>query len=100
MMHNNIDSNNKDILITGGADFIGSNLAFYFQDIADTLQNELRTDLGTEYFLNPHDDYQTHTQANIIASINNLGFKPKVSLEQGIKSYIAEIKRLHGNEII
>ncbi len=32
MKYNNINFNNKTILITGGAGFIGSNLAFYFQN--------------------------------------------------------------------
>ena len=78
---------------------VGTGVSRSFQDIADILQNELSTDLGTDYFLNPYDGYQTHTQANISSSKNNLGFEPKVSLEQGIKSYIPEIKRLHGAEI-
>jgi ADP-L-glycero-D-manno-heptose 6-epimerase len=79
---------------------VGTGISRSFQDIADILQNELGTDLGTEYFNNPYDGYQIHTQANISASKDNLGFEPKVSLEQGIKSYIPEIKRLHGTEII
>jgi ADP-L-glycero-D-manno-heptose 6-epimerase len=78
---------------------VGTGISRSFQDIADILQKELGTDLGTEYFPNPYDDYQMHTQANIITSKNNLGFEPKVSLEQGIKSYIPEILRLHGTDI-
>jgi ADP-L-glycero-D-manno-heptose 6-epimerase len=79
---------------------VGTGISRSFQDIADILQKELGTDLGTEYFPNPYDGYQTHTQANISASRDNLSFEPKVSLEQGIKSYIPEIKRLHGTEVI
>jgi ADP-L-glycero-D-manno-heptose 6-epimerase len=70
-----------------------------FQDIADILQQELGADLGTEYIPNPYDGYQMHTQADIRASKSNLGYDPIVSLEEGIKTYIPEIKRLHGTDI-
>jgi ADP-L-glycero-D-manno-heptose 6-epimerase len=79
---------------------VGTGVSRSFQDIVDILQNELQTNLGIEYFENPFDDYQTHTQANISSSISNLGFEPKISLEKGIKSYIPEIKRTHGMKII
>ena len=70
-----------------------------FQEIADILQNELDTDLGTEYFSNPYDGYQMNTQADILGTRKNLGFEPKFSLEKGIKAYIPEILRLHGTDI-
>jgi ADP-L-glycero-D-manno-heptose 6-epimerase len=79
---------------------VGTGISRSFQDIADILQNELKTNLDIEYFPNPYDGYQAHTQANIRASIDNLGFEPKTSLEQGIKNYISEIKLLHGTDII
>ena len=78
---------------------VGTGTSRSFQDIADILQNELGTDLGTEYFPNPYDGYQMHTQADISNSQVNLNFKPKISLEKGINSYIPEIKRLHGEDI-
>ena len=75
---------------------VGTGISRSFQDIVDILQKELGTDLGTEYFSNPYDGYQMHTQADIRASKINLGFAPDFSLEEGIKTYIPEIKRLHG----
>jgi len=70
-----------------------------FQDIADILQKELGTTLGTQYIPNPYDGYQMHTQADITTSQANLGFEPVVSLEEGIKAYVPEIKHLHGESI-
>ena len=70
-----------------------------FQEIADILQKELGTDLGTEYFPNPHSGYQINTQADISSTIRNLGFEPNYSLEKGIKAYIPEILRRHGTDI-
>ena len=74
---------------------IGTGISRSFQEIADILQKELETDLGTEYFPNPFDGYQSNTQANITNSSQKLGFKPNFSLEQGIKAYMPEIIRLH-----
>ena len=77
---------------------VGTGISRSFQEVADILQNELNTNLGTDYFPNPYSDsgYQMDTKADIENTINNLGFKPNFSLEQGIKSYIPEIIRLHG----
>ena len=79
---------------------IGTGKPRSFQDIADILQKELGTDFQTEYFSNPYDGYQMHTQADITSSMQFLDFHPKVTLEKGINSYISEIKRLFGSEKI
>jgi len=78
---------------------VGTGIPRSFQEIADILQKELGSNLGTEYFPNPYDGYQEHTQANISSTRKNLRFKPRFSLEEGIKTYIPEIKRLHGKDI-
>ena len=78
---------------------VGTSNPRSFQDIANILQTELGTDLGNEYIPNPYDGYQMHTQADINTSQANLGFEPVISLEEGIKSYISDIKRLHGTDI-
>jgi ADP-L-glycero-D-manno-heptose 6-epimerase len=75
---------------------IGTGKARSFQDIADILQIELGTNYGTEYIPNPFkDQYQFFTEANIESTQRELGYEPKFELEDGIKSYIQEIKRLY-----
>jgi ADP-L-glycero-D-manno-heptose 6-epimerase len=74
---------------------VGTGISRSFQEIVDILQEELRTSLKTEYFPNPYLGYQMHTQADISSSKKNLDFKPKFSLEEGIKAYIPEIINLH-----
>ncbi len=71
---------------------VGTGKPRSFQDISDILQNELETDLGTEYFANPFNGYQTNTNANISESKKDFGFVPNISLEDGIKQYLPEIK--------
>ena len=76
---------------------VGSGISRSFQDIADILQTEFKTDLGNKYFNNPHNGYQMNTQADI-SKTKELGFNPAFSLEEGIKSYLPEIKRLFNEE--
>jgi len=78
---------------------VGTGFPRNFQEIADILQKELDTDLGTDYFPNPYNGYQMNTQADISSTKKNLDFEPKFSLERGVKAYIPEILRLHGTDI-
>jgi ADP-L-glycero-D-manno-heptose 6-epimerase len=74
---------------------VGTGIARSFLDVVNILQKELQTDLEIEYIKNPFNDYQNHTQADITESKINFNFSPVFSLEQGIKSYVPEIKRLY-----
>jgi ADP-L-glycero-D-manno-heptose 6-epimerase len=79
---------------------VATGISRSFQEIADILQKELNTDLGTDYFANPYVGYQKNTQADMSKTKKNLDFEPKFSLEKGIKKYIPEIIRLHGVDIL
>ena len=81
--------------IKNGTYNIGSGASRSFKEIADILQKELHTSLVTKYITNPYLGYQMHTQADISSTVKNLGFKPKFSLEDGIKDYLPEIINLH-----
>ena len=79
---------------------VGTGKARSFQDIANILQRELGTNLGTDYIPNPFvGQYQFHTEANIDATIENLEYKPAFEMEDGIKAYISDIKRLYETEV-
>ena len=79
---------------------VGTAIPRSFQDIANILQKELNTDFGSIYIKNPFvSQYQFHTQANIDDTKKYLDYNPRFSLEDGIKYYIPEIKRLFENEI-
>ena len=79
---------------------VGTSKPRSFQDIADILQKELGTDYGTEYFPNPFTGYQMHTQADISTSKENLGYAPEWELEEGIKDYITDIKKMYEEEVV
>lgn len=79
---------------------VGTGKARSFEDIVNILQKELEIDNGKEYIPNPFiGSYQFFTQANIETTKENLGYEPLVSMEDGIKAYIPEIKRLFESEV-
>jgi len=79
---------------------VGTSKPRSFQAIADILQKELGTDYGTDYFPNPFTGYQMHTQADISTSTEFLGYKSEWELEEGIKDYLSEIKRMYNEEVV
>ncbi|SKB26849.1 ADP-glyceromanno-heptose 6-epimerase [Malaciobacter marinus] len=79
---------------------VGTGKARSFQAIADILQKELGTNFETQYIPNPYiGQYQFHTEANMQDSKKNLDFEARYELEDGIKAYIPEIKRLFNDEV-
>lgn len=78
---------------------VGTGLARSFEDIVNILQKELEIDNGKEYISNPFvGSYQFFTQANIDTTVENLDYEPRFTMEDGIKAYIPEIKRLFESE--
>ncbi|NVJ54200.1 MAG: ADP-glyceromanno-heptose 6-epimerase [Campylobacteraceae bacterium] len=79
---------------------VGTGCARSFEDIVNILQKELEIDNGKEYIPNPFvGSYQFFTEANIDATKENLDYEPRFSMEEGIKAYIPEIKRLFETEV-
>ena len=79
---------------------VGTGKARSFQDIVDILQKELGTSLTCEYIPNPFvGSYQFHTEADIATSKEALGYEPAYEMEDGIKAYVSEIKRIYETEV-
>lgn len=79
---------------------VGTGKARSFQDIVDILQKELGTALACEYIPNPFvGSYQFHTEADIETTRAALGYEPAYEMEEGIKSYVAEIRRIFETEV-
>lgn len=79
---------------------VGTGKARSFQDIVDILQKELGTDYECEYIPNPFiGSYQFHTEADIETSRSELGYKPAYEMEDAIKAYVPEIKRIYEIEV-
>ncbi len=79
---------------------VGTAKARSFQDIVDILQTELVTDLECEYIANPYlGSYQFHTQADIDTARDALGYEPAYEMEDAIKDYVGEIRRVYEEEV-
>ncbi len=76
---------------------VGTGKARSFQDIVDILKTELDIQREDVYIPNPFvGQYQFFTQADISTSCEFLDYAPRFELEEGIKSYIEDIKKIHG----
>ncbi|MDF1884214.1 ADP-glyceromanno-heptose 6-epimerase [Sulfurimonas sp. SAG-AH-194-C21] len=79
---------------------VGTGKARSFQDIVDILQAEIGTSLTCEYIPNPFiGSYQFHTEADITTTKEALGYEPAYEMEDGIKAYVSEIKRIYEVEV-
>jgi len=79
---------------------VGTGKARSFEDIVTILQKLLEIDNGKEYIPNPFiGQYQFFTQANIETSREMLNYEPQFEMEEGIKAYLPEIKRMFEKEV-
>jgi len=95
-----IQANIKACEAKSGVYNVGTGIARSFQDIVDILKKELNIDRKDIYIQNPYaKQYQFFTQADINETEQELNYKPNFSLEEGIKAYIPEIKRIFEEEL-
>ncbi|VAY87054.1 ADP-L-glycero-D-manno-heptose-6-epimerase [hydrothermal vent metagenome] len=87
---------NDEHILKSGVFNVGIEKSRSFEDIINILQKEFDIDNSKEYIGNPFvGQYQFFTQANIKSTKEILGYEPRFKLEDGIKSYIPEIRKLY-----
>lgn len=72
---------------------VGTGNAVSFNDMIAQLKEILQIDVGPEYFDNPHDFYQHHTQADTRLSEKDLGFRAMYTFQQGLFEYLNCLNR-------
>jgi ADP-L-glycero-D-manno-heptose 6-epimerase len=73
---------------TSGMYNLGTGQARSFNELIDVLNKCLGTDFQPDYFDNPHAHYQNFTQADVTNARSALGYKPRFSLEEGVRDYM------------
>jgi ADP-L-glycero-D-manno-heptose 6-epimerase len=73
---------------------VGTGRAREFREVLAILQDVLGLHPEVEYIDNPWEFYQDHTEADIAPTTEALGYRPQFTLEAGIESYAAELRRL------
>ena len=73
---------------TSGIYNLGTGQARSFNELIDVLNKCLGTNLEPEYFDNPHAHYQNFTQADLTNARKALRYRPRFSLEDGVRDYM------------
>lgn len=74
---------------------VGSGEARQFNEVFGILTKELAIDIKPEYIDNPWEFFQNYTQADIYTTRDILSYDPQFSLEEGIRIYAPEIRRIY-----
>ena len=77
------------VATTTGVFNVGSGAAASFNQVVEQLNRVLKTDLQPDYFDNPYDFFQTHTEADLSHSRKVLGYNPRYDLPRGVDAYYA-----------
>ena len=70
----------------------GSGVAFSFNQVIAALNDAMGTQLEPDYFENPYDFYQPHTEADMTKAKNDLDFVPEYTPESGIWDYVDHLQ--------